>query len=102
MFCFLLLRIGTLYELPTQDLYQLLFIPPNLSGKTQTYCMNFSSSLLVALVGGPSAFAAFDPPMERNAIRPVVLRVAIASYMGNHLLAPRIVRSWNLFKTIAH
>jgi hypothetical protein len=42
--------------------------------------MKLSSSLLFALMGGPCVSAAFLPPMERNAMAPTELRVAIASY----------------------
>jgi hypothetical protein len=42
--------------------------------------MKLSSSLLFALMGGPCVSATFLPPMERNAMAPTELRVAIASY----------------------
>ena len=42
--------------------------------------MNASSSLLVALIGGPFAFSGFgDPDIETAMMAPVMLRVAIES-----------------------
>lgn len=42
--------------------------------------MKASSSLLVALIGGPDSFAFVFPPIAANPIAPTVPRVAIASY----------------------
>jgi hypothetical protein len=41
--------------------------------------MNFSSSGLCALIGGPCVFFADDPPIERVDNPPTVASVAIAS-----------------------
>lgn len=47
-----------------------------------TYCMNFSSSSLVALMGGPDSFFFLSPPLKpKYPPKNVVPRVAIASYM---------------------
>lgn len=53
-----------------------------------TYEMNSSSSLLVALIGGPDCFAAFSPPIARKAPTNVVPRVAIASYNNEEIDQP--------------
>ena len=44
-----------------------------------TYRMNFSSSPLLAWIGGPCAFDALFPPIDTAATKPVMPSVAIAS-----------------------
>lgn len=52
------------------------------------YWMKFSSSLLVALIGGVTGFFSDDPPLVAKNVPPnMVERVAIASY--------RTVSSWS-------
>ena len=56
----------------------------NLRHEEFTYVMKASSSLLVALIGGPDSFDFVLPPIARAVPPKTVPRVIIASYERSH------------------
>ena len=80
MFGFLLLRIGILYKVSEQ--LKSASNRPHKQCTIATNCMNFSSSVLWALIGGPSCFAFFSPPNAKAEPANNVPRVAIESYIN--------------------